>query len=213
MENNELKNIWNALSENDLIDEKLAKENINRIVTSKGAGLFVKMKKKVLIDYWVYLIALIAVPIITTMVHLHLMKPLATIQAYVGITFVEVYLIYMFINARRKLKFIDYSNNNLSIKEGLISLQGRIKKAISHEFKLGIFFGIVFICFTIIQLIITGGGFTNIDFSKFSTMIVILLIVMLFVFPYALKYEFKIRYSDITEDITKTINELNPESK
>ncbi len=213
METNELKNIWNTLSENNLIDEQFAKENINKIITNKGAGLFVKMKKKVLIDYWVYLIGLIAVPIITTMVHLNLMRPLPTIQAYIGIVFVEIYLIYMFVNARRKLDFIDYSNNNLAIKEGLISLQGKIKKSINREFKLGMLFGIGFICFTILQLIITGGGFTNIDFSKFSTMTAVLLIVLLFIFPYALKYEFKIRFSGITEDINQTINELNSESE
>jgi len=213
METNELKNIWNTLSEKNLIDEQLAKESINRIVTKKGAGLFVKMEKKVRLDYWVYLIGLIAVPIITTMVHLNLMKPLPTIQAYVGIVFVEIYLIYMFVNARRKLNFIVYSNNNLSIKEALISLQGKIKKSISREFKLGILFGIGFISFTIVQLIITGGGFTNIDFSKFSTMIAVLLIAMLFIFPYALKYEFKIRFSGITEDINQTIDDLNSETE
>ena len=213
METNELKNIWNTLSKNKLIDEQLAKESINNIVTNKGAGLFVKMKKKVLIDYWVYLIGLIAVPIVTTMVHLNLMRPLPAIQAYIGIAFVEIYLIYMFVNARRKIKFIDYSNNNLAIKEGLISLQVKIKKSISREFKLGILFGIGFISFTILQLIITGGGFSNLEFSKFSTMTAVLLIIMLFIFPYLLKYEFKIRFSGITEDINQTINELNPESE
>ncbi|MBN2486073.1 MAG: hypothetical protein JXB34_08875 [Bacteroidales bacterium] len=213
METKELKNIWNTLSENKLIDEQLAKESIKKIVTNKGAGLFVKMKKKVIIDYWVYLIALIIVPLITTMVHLNLMKPLPTIQAYFGIAFVEIYLIYMFVNARRKISFIDYSNNILSIKDGLISLQGKIKKSISSEFKLGVFFGMSFISFTILQLIITGGGFTNIDFSMFSTMIAILLIVMLFIFPFLLKFEFKTRFSGITEDINQTINELNSESE
>lgn len=213
METSELKNIWKTLSKNNLIDEQLARENIIKIVKIKGAGLFVKMKKKVLVDYWVYLIGLIAVPIITTMVHLNLMRPLPTIQAYIGIAFVEIYLIYMFVNARRKINFIDYSNNNLAIKEGLISLQGKIKKSISREFKLGILFGIGFISFTILQLIITGGGFTNIDFSKFSTMTAVLLIVMLFIFPYLLKYEFKIRFSGITEDLNHTIDELNKESE
>ncbi len=213
MEANELKNIWNALSENNLIDEQLAKENIIKIITNKGAGLFNKMKKKIRIDYWTYLIVVIVVPIITTMVHLNLMKPLPTIQAYIGIAFVEIYLIYMFVNARRKLDFIDYSNNNLAIKEGLISLQEKIEKSIRREFKLGIFFGIGFIGFTIIHLVCIGGGFNNIDFSKFSTMTAVLLIVMLFVLPYALKYEFKIRFTGITEEINQTINELNIESE
>ena len=211
METNELKNIWNTLSENNLVDEQLAKESINKIVKNKGAGLFVKMKKKVLVDYWVYLIGLIAVPVITTMVHLNLMRPLPTIQADIGIAFVEIYLIYMFVNARRKINFIDYSNNNLAIKEGLISLQEKIRKSISREFKLGILFGFGFISFTILQLFITGGDFTNIDFSKFSTMTAVLLIGMLFIFPYLLKYEFKIRFSGITKDLSHTIDELNSE--
>lgn len=213
METNELKNIWNTLADKNLIDKQIAKESINQIITKKGSGLFAKMKKKVFIDYWVYLVGLIAVPVITTMVHLNLMKPLSSIQAYFGIAFVEIYLVYMFVNARRKLNFIDYSNNNLSLKEGLYALLEKIKKSINIEYKLGILFGIIFISFTILQLIITGGGLSNIDFRKFSTMIAVLLVAMLFIFPYALKYEFKIRFSGITDDINLTIKELNSESE
>lgn len=213
METNELKNIWKVLANNNLVDKQIAKENINQIITNKGNGLFSKMKKKISIDYWVYLIGLIAVPLITTMVHLNLMKLLPTIQAYIGITFVEIYLIYMFVNARRKLNFINYSNNNLSIKKSLCSLQEKLKKSISLEYKLGILFGIGFIGFTILQLLITSGGVSNVDFSNFTTMIAVLLIAMLFIFPFALKYEFKIRFSGITDDINQTINELNSETK
>ncbi len=213
METNELKNIWNALAKKNLIDKQLAKENINQIITKKGFGIFSKMKKKVSIDYWVYLFGLIAVPLITTMVHLNLMKPLPTIQAYIGIAFVEIYLVYMFVNARRKLNFIDYSNNNLSIRNGLFALQEKIKKSINLEYKLGILFGLGFISFTILQLIITGGGLSNIDLSKFSSMTAVLLVAMLFIFPFALKYEFKVRFSGITDDINQTINELNAESE
>jgi len=213
MEKNELKNIWNTLAENNNIDKQITKKSINQIITKKGSGLFSKMKKKVFIDYYIYLVGLIVVPVITTMVHLNLMKPLPSIQAYLGIAFVEIYLVYMFVNARRKLNFINYSNNNLSLKEGLISLQKKIKKSIRREYKLGILFGIGFISFTILQLIITGGGFTNIDFSKFTTITAVILIAMLFIFPYALKYEFKIRFSGITDDINQTITELNSESE
>jgi hypothetical protein len=213
METNELKNIWNTLAENKLVGKQFAEENIKQILTKKGKGIFSKMRKKVSIDYWVYLIGLITVPLITTVVHLNLMKPLPTIQAYFGIAFVEIYLVYMFVNARRKLSFIEYSNNNLSIRKGLYAMQEKIKKSISLEYKLGILFGIGFICFTILQLIITGGGLSNIDFSKFSTMTAILLVAMLFIFPFALKYEFKVRFSGITDEINKTINELNSESE
>ncbi len=213
METNELKNIWNTLAEKNLIDTQLAKENINQIITKKGIGLFSKMKKKVSIDYWIYLIGLIVVPLITTMVHLNLMKPLPTIQAYIGITFVEIYLIYMFVNARRKITFLNYSNNTLSIKDSLFALKDRLKKSIRFEYKLGLFFGICFIIFTILQLLITNGRLLNVDFSKFPTMIAILLVAMIFIFPFALKYEFKIRFSGITDDINKTISELNSETE
>ncbi len=205
METNELKNIWNTLADNKLVDEQLAKENIKQIITKKGLGLFSKMKKKVLVDYWVYLLGLIIVPVLTTLVHIHLMKPLPTIQAYFGLAFAETYLIYMFVNARRKLSFIEYTNHKLSIKEGLIALQEKLKKSISLEYRLGILFGISFICFAIIQFIITNG--------EFSTIAAVLLIAMLFIFPFAFKYEFKIRFSDLSNHIEETIHELNSETE
>jgi len=208
METKDLKNIWNALADNQLVDEKLAKENITEIISKKGKGLFSKMTKKTIFDYWLYLIGLIAVPLATTMVHLNLMKPLPTIQAYVGIVFVELYLIYMFINARRKLNFIESSNNSLSIKESLVEMQKKLKKAINREYRLGVFFGIGIILLTIIQLVITGGGLSNIDFTSFPTMIAVLLIATPFILPMLLRYEFKLRYSRITKDIKQTINEL-----
>ncbi len=71
METKNLKNIWNALADNQLVDEKLAKENITEIISKKGKGLFSKMTKKTIFDYWLYLIGLIAVPLATSMVHLN----------------------------------------------------------------------------------------------------------------------------------------------
>lgn len=213
METNELKNIWNALANNNLIDKKLAEDNIRQIITKKGFGVVSKMKKKVFIDYWVYLTALSLVPIVTTIVHLNLMKPLPTIQAYFGIGFVEVYLIYMFISSLRKIRFLEYSNNMVSIKESLIGLQSSLKKSMQREWWLGLCFGTGIIILTIIQFIITGGGLQNVHFSKFTTLLSVFLISMLFVFPFLLKFEFKIKFSEITNDISNTIIELEKETE
>lgn len=213
MESNELKNIWNTLANNNLIEKKLAEDNIRQIITKKGFGLVSKMKKKVFIDYWVYLTALILVPIVTTIVHLNLMKPLPTIQAYFGIGFVEVYLIYMFASSLRKLRFLEYSNNAVTIKESLIDLQCRLKKSMNREWWLGLCFGTGLIVLSIIQLTITSGGLHYVNFSKFTTLISVLLILMIFVFPFLLKLEFKIRFSGITNDISNTINELDKETE
>jgi hypothetical protein len=213
METNELKNIWNTLAINNLIDKKLAEDNIHQIITKKGLGLISKMKKKIFIDYWVYLTALILVPIVTTIVHLNLMKPLPTIQAYFGIGFVEVYLIYMFINSLRKIRFLEYSNNSVTIKESLIDLQRSLKKSMLREWWLGLCFGTGLIVLTIIQFSITGGGFQFINFSKFTTLLSVFLILMLFVFPFLLKFEFKIKFSEITNDISNTIIELEKETE
>lgn len=213
METTELKHIWNTLANNKLIDEQLAKENISRIITNNGNGLFAKMKSKLSIDYWAYLLGLIFVPVITSGVHLHLMQPLPTVQAYVGIVFIEIYLVYMFVNARRKLTFIEYTNNNLSIKEGLFKLQEKLKQSMRKEYKLSMIFGLVLICFAILQFIITGGGFSTRELSEFTTIAVIILVVLLILFPFMLKLEFKIRFSGIIKDLDKTIDELNAETE
>jgi hypothetical protein len=213
METNELKNIWNVLANNNIIDRKLGEDNIRQIITKEGFGLVSKMKKKVFIDYWVYLTALVLVPIVTTIVHLNLMKPLPTIQAYFGISLAEVYLIYMFIGSLRKLRFLEYSNNTGTIKESLIDLQSSLKKSMQREWWLGLCFGTGLIVLTIIQFKITGGGLHFINFSKFTTLISVFLILMLFVFPFLLKFEFKIKFSEITNDISNTIIELEKETE
>lgn len=46
METNELKRIWQALSEEELVSESLAKENIERLISQKGSNLIISLTKK-----------------------------------------------------------------------------------------------------------------------------------------------------------------------
>ena len=51
METNELKKIWQTLSNENLIDKKIAKENIERIIKLKSSKTIERLSKKLRFDY------------------------------------------------------------------------------------------------------------------------------------------------------------------
>ncbi len=51
METNELKKIWQTLSDEKLIDKSIAKENIERIIKLKSSHTIEKLNKKLKFDY------------------------------------------------------------------------------------------------------------------------------------------------------------------
>ena len=51
METNELKKIWQTLSDEKLIDKSIAKENIERIIKLKSSKTVGKLSKKLKTDY------------------------------------------------------------------------------------------------------------------------------------------------------------------
>ena len=51
METNELKKIWQTLSDEKLIDKSIAKENIERIIKVKSSKTIEKLNKKLRFDY------------------------------------------------------------------------------------------------------------------------------------------------------------------
>lgn len=216
METNELKKIWKILVENKLIDKNLAKENILQIISKKGNGIISKMKRRSKIDYWLYLLGLIFIPFITLLVHLSLNHPFANIRPYIGLSFVELFFIYMFANSVNILKFLDMSYNCGSIKESLVSVKSRFESYLKKTYRVSLLFGFSFLIFTLIHILIILGGINNVKFSStgfnvFLSYVSILLIILIPSWPFILKKDYKIRFDGIFQDLDQTIDELNEE--
>ena len=216
METNELKNIWNALANNNLIDKSLARENIRQIITKKGNGVINKIKRKSKIDYFVYLIGLIFVPVVTLLVHINLQHPFPSMRSYIGLSFVELFFIYMFTNSIRNLKFLDYSYNTGSIKESLLQVKSYFESYLKKVYWINLLFGFSFLIFALVHFIIIIGGINRIKllstgFNVFASYVSILLMIFIIIWPFILKIEYKIRFSGPINDINMTIDELNKE--
>ena len=210
METNDIKNIWKALADNNLIDRELAQENISQIINKKGAGLISKMKKKVVFDYVLYLSAFILIPLVIIFVNVILNRPSPVLQV-IGVFAIECYLLFMFLKSRRKLKLLDRSDNTGTIKDSLINFRDKFLKGLSIEKWVVIFFGYFIISLALVQYFIYKGSFLPIEFLQSHSILPVFLIVMLILLPFILKLEYKIRFSQIIKDINQTIEELNSE--
>jgi hypothetical protein len=211
MENNELKKIWNTLAENKLIDSELAKENILKIITKKGNGIISKMLRKSKIDYYVHLAGLIFIPIATLIVHLNIRIPFSTMRAYFGLAFVELFFLYMIINALRNINFLNFSYNNSSIK-----VKTRFESYWKKEYWVSLTFGYAFLAFTFVHFFIIVGGFHNLSFANsgfqtFASYFIFVILVFMVVWPFILKIQYRMRFSGILDDVNETLIELNSE--
>ena len=65
MELNELKHIWQTLSDEKLIDKKIAEENIERITQIKSSKTVGKLTRKIRNDYWITMITAALIVTIT----------------------------------------------------------------------------------------------------------------------------------------------------
>ena len=216
METDELKKIWNTLAENKLIDKDLAKENILQIISKKGNGIINKMKRKSKIDYFVYLSGLILVPAATLLVQVNLQHPFPSIRSYIGLSFVELFLIYMFGNSFKILKFLDYSSNTTSIKEALLKVRSYFEAYLKKVYWVSFLFGLSFLIFSLMHFLIILGGINHFKFSStgflgFISYFSILLLVLIIAWPFILKIEHNTKFSGLLKDISQTIDELNKE--
>jgi uncharacterized membrane protein YoaK (UPF0700 family) len=212
METNELIKIWNTLATNNLIDKKIAHENIIQIINTKGKGLISKLKKKVIIDYVLYLSAFILIPLVVAFVSLYFIKTILLTQ-YIGIFVVECYLLIMFLKSQRKLKSLSMTDNTGTIKASLINFNDNFMKALKNEKWAALSFGYFIIIIALVQYFIHMGRVFPIDLSQKYSYLPIILIIVLFILPFILNFEFKIRYSKIIKELNQTIAELNSETE
>lgn len=210
METNELKKIWQTLSNENLIDKSIAKENINHIIKQNSSKTIAKLSKKLRFDYSINIATAILVFAITVFATLFLnhRNHSLPIQGYVFLVLVISYYALKAVSLNSKLKLLDLSHNTSSILDSLKKVKTRFEK-ISTKESVIMYVSLAVLTVFANFLINDMTDFSNFNISSLQGYVLIFSIVYLVSLPFVGKYYFNKRFSGIIGDLNNSIDELN----
>lgn len=212
METDELKNIWKTLSKQKLINEELAKENIERIISQKSSNLMIGLSKKLKIDYIINVstvFLLITIIVLFTFI-LNERYQEVPIQGFVFFLLTIGFFIYRALNIKSQINLINLTYNTSTILESL----KRVKNKFIREYRKEATISCIVIgsltSFANILLIDNTdlSGFTIYSLTGFIMVFSVLYLISL---PWLSKLIFRRRFSNIVSDLDNTIQELDME--
>ena len=210
METNELKKIWQTLSNENLIDKSIAKENIERIIKQKSSKTIVRLSKKLKFDYLTNIIAAIlvlAIAIFATL-FLNYKNQSLPVQGYVFLVLVISYYSLKAVSINSKLKLLDISFNTSTIIESLKKVKSKFEK-VSRKESLIIYVSLSLLTVFANFLINDKTDFSNYNVNSLQGYVLIFSIGYLISLPFIGKYYFNKRFSGILTDLNNSIEELN----
>lgn len=210
MESSELNKIWQTLSNENLIDKCIAKDNIDRIIQQDSSKTIAKLSKKIRFDYMTNIATAILVLVITIFATLFLnhRNQSLPIQGYIFLVLVISYYALQAVCLNSKLKLLNISYNTSSILESLKKVKISFEKVSTKESL------IIYVSLTVLTvfanfLINDTTDFSNFALNSLQGYVLIFSIVYLVSLPFVGKYYFKKRFSGIIADLNNSINELN----
>jgi hypothetical protein len=210
METNELKKIWQTLSNENLIDKSIAKENIERIIKQKSSKTIERLSKKLRFDYLTNIIAAIlvlAIAIFATL-FLNYKNQSIPVQGYVFLVLVISYYSLKAVSINSKLKLLDISFNTSTIIESLKKVKSKFEK-VSRKESLIIYVSLSLLTVFANILINDKTDFSNYNVNSLQGYVLIFSIGYLISLPFIGKYYFNKRFSGILIDLNNSIEELN----
>jgi len=210
METNELKKIWQTLSDEKLIDKSIAKENIERIIKAKSSKTIEKLNKKLRFDYLINVATSILVLAITIFATLYLNQKnhLLPVQGYIFLLLVISYYAFKAVSINSKLKLLDISYNTSSILESLKKVKSKFEK-VSRKESVLIYISLSLLTIFANFLINDNTDFSNFKVNSLQGYVLIFSIGYLISLPFIGKYYFNKRFSGIITDLNNSIEELN----
>ena len=210
METNELTKIWQALSNENLIDKSIAKENIDRIIRQDSSKTIAKLSGKIKFDYLMNIstsILVLAITVFATLFLSHRNQSLP-IQGYIFLVLVISYYALKAFSLNSKLRLLNLSYNTSSILESLKKVKTRFEKVSAKESV------IMYISLTVLTvfgnyLINDKTDLSNFALNSLQGYVLIFSIVYLASLPFVGKYYFNRRFSEIISDLNNSIEELN----
>jgi len=210
MEANELKNIWQTLSNENLIDKSIAKENIGRIIKLKSSKTFKRLSKKLRFDYITNIATAILVIVITIFATLYLnhRNHGLPVQGYIFVVLVISYYSLKAVSINSKLKLLDISYNTSTILESLKKVKKKFEK-VSRKESVIIYFSLSLLTIFANILINDNTDFSNYNINSLQGYVLIFSIGYLISLPFIGKYYFNKRFSGIITDLNNSIDELS----
>ncbi|MBU2553224.1 MAG: hypothetical protein KKF98_02120 [Bacteroidetes bacterium] len=210
MESSELNKIWQTLSNENLIDKSIAKDNIDRIIQQDSSKTIAKLSKKIRFDFITNIATAILVLVITIFATLFLnhRNQSLPIQGYIFLVLVISYYALQAVCLNSKLKLLNISYNTSSILESLKKVKISFEKVSTKESL------IIYVSLTVLTvfanfLINDTTDFSNFALNSLQGYVLIFSIFYLVSLPFVGKYYFKKRFSGIIADLNNSINELN----
>jgi CDP-diglyceride synthetase len=209
METNELKRIWQTLSNEKLIDKSIAKENIERIIKAKSSRTIKKLNKKLQFDFIINVATSILVLAITIFATLYLNQKNQhlPVQGYIFLLLVISYYALKAVSLNSKLKLLDISYSTFSILDSLKKVKSKFEKVSKTESVL------IYVSLSLLTVFANFILNYNTDISKFSInslqgYVLLFSIGYLISLPFIGKYYFNKRFSGIIKDLNNSIEEL-----
>jgi len=214
MQTNELKKIWQTLSNENLIDKSIAKENIERIIKQENSKLIERLSKKLRFDYLTNIATAILVLVITIFATLYLnhRDQSLPVQGYIFLVLVISFYALKAVSINSKLKLLDLSFNTSSILDSLKKVKTSFEKISTKESV------ITYVSLSLLTvfaniLINDKTDFANFNINSLQGYVLVFSIGYLVSLPFVGKYYFKKRFSGILTDINNSIDELNSEAE
>lgn len=210
MESSELNKIWQTLSNENLIDKSIAKENIDRIIKQDSSKTISKLSKKIKFDYLTNIatsILVLAITVFATMFLNHRNQSLP-IQGYIFLALAISYYALKAVSLNSKLKLLNISYSTSSILESLKRVKTTFEK-ISKKESLITYVSLAVLTVFANFLINDKTDFSNFTLNSLQGYVLVFSIVYLVSLPFVGKYYFNKRFSEIISDLNNSIDELN----
>lgn len=223
MEDSDLRKMWQTLAGHNIIDEKMAEEQILAIISQKGKGLISKLQKKHWLDFKVYLILAVLVPVVVLFVlywknHGRTPEGLLDIQGQYLVPFLlEAFLIYVLVRIRMNISFLGTSHNTESVRQSLVSVRSYFRKLYREGFWTGTISLITILAVYQLTLLKSIGGLQYLNFSFegsyiFESWIFVFLLIVMLGIPFMVKSDGN-KYRDLLKDVDQAIAELSNENE
>ena len=209
METNELKRIWQTLSNEKLIDKSIAKENIERIIKAKSSRTIKKLNKKLQFDFIINVATstlVLAITIFATL-YLNQKNQHLPVQGYIFLLLVISYYALKAVSLNSKLKLLDISYSTFSILDSLKKVKSKFEKVSRTESVL-IYVSLSLLTVFANVLLNYNTDISNFNINSLQGYVLLFSIGYLISLPFIGKYYFNKRFSGIITDLNNSIEEL-----